>query len=49
MSFVKEFFNRLVCYQDLQQVEDQLRQAKERLGHRKKVLVQCFAHAGYSL
>jgi transposase len=38
-----------VCCQDLQQVEDQLRRAKERLRHRKKVLVQCFAHAGYSL
>jgi transposase len=38
-----------VCCQDLEQVEQQLLLAKERLRHRKKVLLQCFAHAGYSL
>jgi len=38
-----------LCCQDLEQVGQQLRLAKERLRHRKKVLVQCFAHAGYSL
>jgi len=38
-----------VCCQDLQQVGEQLLLAKERLRHRKKVLAQCFAHAGYSL
>ena|SRR5690348_8386121 len=38
-----------VCCQNLQQVQEQLLLAKERLRHRKKVLLQCFAHAGYSL
>lgn len=38
-----------VCCQDLEQVDQQLLLAKERLRHRKKVLLQYFAHAGYSL
>lgn len=38
-----------LCCQDLHQVERELHLAKERLRHRKKVLAQCFAHAGYSL
>lgn len=38
-----------VCCHDLQQVRQQLTLAKERLRHRKSTLVQCYAHAGYSL
>jgi transposase len=38
-----------LCCQDLHHVERELHLAKERLRHRKKVLAQCFAHAGYSL
>jgi transposase len=35
-----------VCCLEVQQVEMQLRRAKERLRHRKSVLCQCFALAG---
>lgn len=35
-----------VCCLNLQDVETQLRRAKERLRHRVPVLRQCFAHAG---
>ncbi|WP_244422510.1 hypothetical protein [Ktedonobacter racemifer] len=35
-----------MCCTDLWQVEDELRHAKERLRHRKPILLQCFAHAG---
>lgn len=38
-----------VCCLDLQQVEQELLHAKERLRHRKTTLSHCFAHAGYSL
>jgi transposase len=38
-----------LCCQDLQHLEQQLLLAKERLRHRKRILAQCFAHAGYSL
>lgn len=38
-----------VCCLDVQQVQMELRRAKERLRHRKTVLCQCFAHAGYPL
>jgi transposase len=35
-----------VCCQDVAQVAEELRHAKERLRHRRAVLKQCFAHAG---
>ena len=38
-----------VCCLDIPHVQRELRRAKERLRHRKSVLRQCFAHAGYSL
>ena len=38
-----------VCCLDVPHVQRELRRAKERLRHRKSVLRQCFAHAGYSL
>jgi transposase len=38
-----------VCCLDVPHVQRELRRAKERLRHRKPVLRQCFAHAGYSL
>lgn len=38
-----------VCCLDVQHVQREVRRAKERLRHRKSVLRQCFAHAGYSL
>jgi transposase len=38
-----------LCAVDFQQLETELVRAKERLRHRKTVLSQCFAHAGYSL
>ena len=38
-----------VCCLDMQHVRRELRRAKERLRHRRSVLCQCFAHAGYSL
>lgn len=38
-----------ICCLHVHHVEQQLRRAKERLRHRKSVLRQCFAHAGYSL
>jgi transposase len=38
-----------VCCLDVQHVQRELRRAKERLRHRKPVLRQCFAYAGYSL
>ncbi|WP_244421955.1 hypothetical protein [Ktedonobacter racemifer] len=34
-----------ICCADLWQVEDEFRHAKERLRHRKPILLQCFAHA----
>jgi hypothetical protein len=33
----------------VQHIQRELRRAKERLWHRRSVLCQCFAHAGYSL
>ena len=38
-----------VCCLDVQQIETQVRRAKERLRHRRPILRQCFAHAGCSL
>ena len=38
-----------VCCRDVPQVADELRRAKERLRHRREVLRQCFAHAGYQV
>jgi transposase len=38
-----------VCCLDVHHVQREVRRAKERLRHRKSVLRQCFAHAGYSL
>src|SRR5258708_34116093 len=38
-----------VCCLDVQHVQIELRRAKERLRHRRSVLRQCFAYAGYSL
>ena len=38
-----------VCCLDVPHVQRELYRAKERLRHRKPVLCQCFAHAGYSL
>ena len=38
-----------VCCLEVQQIQRQVRLAKERLRHRKPVLRQCFAHAGCSL
>jgi len=38
-----------VCCLDVPHVQREVRRAKERLRHRKSVLRQCFAHAGYSL
>jgi transposase len=38
-----------VCCLDLQHVQQELLHAKERLRHRKSILSQCYAHAGYSL
>jgi len=38
-----------VCCLDLEHVQQELTLAKERLRHRKTVLSQCYAHAGYSL
>lgn len=38
-----------ICCQDIGHVQQEVRRAKERLRHRKPVLCQCFAHAGYSL
>lgn len=38
-----------VCCLDVPHVQRELRRAKERLRHRKSVLRQCFAHAGYAL
>ncbi len=35
-----------LCCQDVSQVADELRRAKERLRHRRSILKQCFAHAG---
>jgi transposase len=35
-----------LCCQDVCQVADELRRAKERLRHRRTILKQCFAHAG---
>jgi transposase len=35
-----------LCCQDVPQVAQELRRAKERLRHRRAVLRQCFAHAG---
>lgn len=35
-----------VCCQDVPEVANQLRRAKERLRHRRAVLKQCFVHAG---
>jgi transposase len=42
-----EFKN--VCCLDVQHVQMELLRAKERLRHRRSVLCQCFAYAGYSL
>lgn len=38
-----------VCCLDVQHVQREVRRAKERLRHRRPVLRQCFAHAGYAL
>ena len=38
-----------VCCLDVPHVQREVRRAKERLRHRKPILRQCFAHAGYSL
>jgi transposase len=38
-----------LCCLDVPHVQRELRWAKERLRHRKSILSQCFAHAGYSL
>jgi transposase len=38
-----------VCCLDVPHVQRELRRAKERLRHRKPILRQCFAHAGYAL
>jgi transposase len=35
-----------LCCQEVGQVADELRRAKERLRHRRTILKQCFAHAG---
>ena len=48
-NLLKRVELRNVCCLEVQQVETQLRRAKERLRHRKSVLRQCFAHAGCSL
>jgi transposase len=36
-----------LCAQDLQQLDREVRRAKERLRHRKSTLIQCVAHAGF--
>ena len=38
-----------LCCLSVQQVQQELLHAKERLRHRTSTLSQCFAHAGYSL
>lgn len=48
-NLLKRVEMKNLCCQDLGHVQRELRRAKERLRHRKSVLSQCFAHAGYSL
>jgi hypothetical protein len=48
LNLLKRVELKNLCCLSIQQVQQEVLHAKERLRHRKSTLSQCFAHAGYS-